>query len=107
MPLRGPDLLEAAQDSISRIEIALTNQAITSEVAGSPEDRSPRSIRWILEGSEMMGQIVLWEDGQAELDLADVATGDVKAEHRQIEDQLGLQRALSAVRDWVTRKPSD
>lgn len=107
MPLKGSDLLNAAQESIRAIESALINQVIASEVKSSPEGRKPRSIRWILEGPEVMGQIVLWEDGQAELDLADMSTGDVKTEHRNIEDQKGLEGALIAVRDWVDRKTPD
>ncbi|GLW12291.1 hypothetical protein Misp01_74190 [Microtetraspora sp. NBRC 13810] len=100
MPLEGSDLLEAASVWIANMQRG-DGPSLLSEIEESPADRDPRSIRWILEGSEKMGQVILWTDGQAELDLVDAESGDVRSEHAQIEDREGMERALRIVRDWV------
>lgn len=101
--LRGTDLLVGVRSWISAAEANLPSPGAASEVEESPNDRDPRSIRWILESFQMMGQIIIWEDGQSEIDLADVASRDVRSEHRRIGDQRDLDAALGAVRDWVVR----
>ena len=100
MPLRGAELLEATSAWVASMRNG-GESSVLSEVEESPTDRDPRSIRWILEGSERISQMVIWDDGQAELDLADVASGDVRSEHVQINSQHGLEDTLSRVRDWV------
>jgi hypothetical protein len=103
MPLRGADLLKATSVWVAAAVLNGEELPVQSDLEESPTDRDPRSIRWILESSEKMGQIVLWTDGQAELDLADVVSGEVRSEHMQIDEQEGLEGALSVVRDWVLR----
>jgi hypothetical protein len=101
--LTGAEILVAVQHWIAAQSDISTNINVKSEIQESPPDRDPRSVRWILEGAEMMGQIIVWEDGQAELDLANAATGDVQSEHRNITNETDLESALSAVRDWTIR----
>jgi hypothetical protein len=101
--LRGSELLGAVRGWISRAEHVSTGSDVSSEIEESPGDRNPRSIRWVLESPEMMGQIILWEDGQSELDLIDVATAEVHSEHQQIDSQQELDRVLEIVREWVIR----
>lgn len=101
--LRGSELLEAFRGWIARPEHVPTGSGVISEIEESPGDRNPRSIRWILESSEMMSQIVLWEDGQSELDLIEVATSEVRSEYRQIGSQQQLDQVLRIVRQWVIR----
>jgi hypothetical protein len=101
--LRGSELLEAFRGWITRPEHVPTSLGASSEIEESPGDRNPRSIRWILESSEMMSQIVLWEDGQSEFDLIDVATSEVRSEHRQIDSRQELDQVMEIVRQWVIR----
>lgn len=58
-------------------------------------------MRWILEGPERIGQVVIWGDGQAEIDLAEVGTGEVRTQHRRADDHDGLVAILESVLDWV------
>jgi hypothetical protein len=101
--LRGSELLGAVRGWISRAEQVSADSGASSEIEESPGDRNPRSIRWILESPEMMSQIILWEDGQSEFDLIDVATSEVRSEHRQIDSQQELDQVLKIVREWVIR----
>jgi hypothetical protein len=105
--LRGSALLEAAQGWIADKEAQWVNSAVTSEVDLAPHDRDPRSISWILDGVAFVGQIVIWEDGKSELDLADVATGEVRSNHEQIDSQGELSSTLCIICDWVIRKGSE
>ena len=101
--LRGSELLEYVRGWVSRAEHDSADPSVNSEIEESPDDRNPRSIRWILESPAMMGQIIFWEDGQSELDLIDVATAEARSEHWQIDSPQELERALDAVREWVIR----
>lgn len=53
-----------------------TGSAIASEI-GPPLDRDLRLISWILESPGHVAPMVMWSDGQSEIDLADVASGNV------------------------------
>jgi hypothetical protein len=49
--------------------------------------------------------MTIWEDGDAEIDLVDMATLEAKAEHRQVQSPEDIQRVLENVRDWVLGQP--
>lgn len=73
----------------------------SSRVDESPIDRDPRAISWLLEGSEKIGQIVVWEDGNAEVDLAYLMAGDARSRHHTVDDQQDLEKVLGEVYSWV------
>jgi hypothetical protein len=104
--LRESDLLESAHAWIADEDVKRHALAVSSEIEVSPLDRNPRCISWILESPDFVGQIVIWGDGQAEVDLADIATGEIRSEHRQIDDHDELASILGAVQDWVVREDS-
>ncbi|MGW2558316.1 immunity protein TriTu family protein [Streptomyces sp. NPDC001514] len=104
--LRNSDPLESMQSWISGERSKWESTAITSEVEVAPSDRGTRSVSWILESADFIGQVVVWGDGQSEMDLADVATGEVRSQHRRIDDHDGLCSVLKSVRDWVVLKGS-
>ncbi|MDT0464647.1 hypothetical protein [Streptomyces gibsoniae] len=76
-----------------------------SNIEVSPGGHHPRSLSWILEGSDFMAQAVLWESGEFEVDFAEVATGQVRTQSGRAADFRDLESVLEAARDWVMRSP--
>ncbi|MEV1113848.1 hypothetical protein AB0I91_02170 [Actinosynnema sp. NPDC049800] len=50
-----------------------------------------------------MAQVVLWESGEFESDLADVETGQVQVRSGRITSTGELESLLGSARDWVVR----
>ena len=68
----------------------------------SPQDGRPKRSMWLdLEHEHRLGRLILWDTGEAELDLADVSTGDVKTRHRQVDTRADLEEALTSFVDWI------
>jgi hypothetical protein len=91
--------LYAAEQSWKDCEVA-------SELMESPTGQAPRSIRLIMESQRFLGQIVLWEDGQSELDMIDMVTDETYTEHRDLAGEEELEEALRTIRDWTVRDTS-
>jgi len=94
-------LLVRARSLITEAESALTKHGLDSRVELSPRDRNPRSISWIVEGAYRMSQIVLWEDGQSEVELAEVETGQIVSDHRQIDGEGALIELVGSTTSWL------
>ncbi|WP_310718763.1 hypothetical protein [Streptomyces lydicus] len=92
-----------AQAWISLENAKVPTLAAISRVELSPEQHCPRSVSWILEGSDFMTQVVLWESGSFEADLAEVATGKVQTNSGQLGDVTELESLLGAARDGALR----
>lgn len=105
--LIGSELLVAARGWTREAQNSWEGTTIVSRFEESPEGLFPRSVSWILEGPNFMGQIVIWEDGRSELDMITVATDEARCEYRKVDSRDKLQTALSAVRDWVVRDSSE
>lgn len=57
---------------------------------------------WVTASSKArMGRLTIWETGEAELDLADVETGKIEQEHRDISGEVGLRDATETLMHWV------
>ena len=81
---------------------SLTERGLLLASGGSPEDGRTKRSRWVdLESPRRLGRLVLWDTGEAELELADAATGAVNAQHHQIDTPTDLERAVLSLRDWV------
>ncbi|MFG2289682.1 hypothetical protein ACGFOU_26865 [Streptomyces sp. NPDC048595] len=95
------DFIERAQVWISLENHKNPTLAAISKVEISPAEYSPRSASWILDGRDFMAQVVLWEGGDFEADLAEVATGKVRTNSGHLEDPSALESLLGTARDWV------
>lgn len=102
MPLRGIALLEAVRMAISRIEPGGALSIADSSVSDSPDSWSNRSVSWEVAAGDLAAQMVVWEDGNAELDLVNMATVEARSEHRQIDDTSDVQSAVKTVCDWLS-----
>jgi hypothetical protein len=96
-------LLERAQAWISLATREVDDPTTTSEVEVSTAGRTPRSVSWIFDGGDFMAQVVLWDSGEFESDLADVRTGDGQVTSGRIGSVGELGSLLGAARDWVVR----
>ncbi|MGW2651933.1 hypothetical protein ACWC2T_45525 [Streptomyces sp. NPDC001393] len=58
-----------------------------------------------VEGPDAVGQLTVWDSGEAELECGDVATGWVVAEHRGLASVQDLHRALDDLVRWQRERP--
>jgi hypothetical protein len=73
----------------------------SSTIAESPAGHVPHTLSWVVEDADRMAQVVLWEDGQSETDLADSGTGEVRTESRLLAGPDDLDELLNTVRAWL------
>ncbi|MER7153538.1 MULTISPECIES: hypothetical protein [Streptomyces] len=97
------DFIAQAQAWISLENTRVPTLAAISKVESSPDQTSPRSVSWILDGSDFMAQVVLWESGSFEADLAEIATGWVQTSSGKLGDVIEVESLLGAARDWALR----
>jgi hypothetical protein len=80
---------------------ALTDLGFKADFEDSPSDRAKRSAALTVASSRRIGQLVVWETGEAELSLGDVGTNDVVEEHREITSQIGIRDATETLLGWL------
>ncbi|MFA7764309.1 hypothetical protein [Streptomyces sp. NRRL S-448] len=100
--LTGSDLLESLKSWVAANASQLRENGFDVDLTESPEDYDPRSVRLILEADERLGELALWSNGTAELHLAEVASGDVVREHREITSHADLASSLKALTNRMT-----
>ncbi|MEV6954231.1 hypothetical protein [Streptomyces sp. NPDC051183] len=100
MPVKG-ELLERAREWISLEVQKAEKLSEISEIEVSPVDRESKSVSWILNGSDFMAQVVLWETGEFESDFANVATGQVQTTSGRVASFGELESLLESARDWL------
>ncbi|GAA1717097.1 hypothetical protein GCM10009765_77030 [Fodinicola feengrottensis] len=104
MPV-DPSLLQGARNWIDAHSEAVRQSGLLVEINPSPKDRPKQSIQWVLEGPDRIGEIILWETGEAELSFASIKSGEIRPEHRSIKSASELEMALVAVLNWTTDVP--
>jgi hypothetical protein len=57
-----------------------------------------------LTSAERIGQLVIWDTGEAELSMADAASATVTEEHREITSGIGLRDATETLVAWLIGK---
>ena len=68
----------------------------------SPRDGRDKQSVWLdMEGPEHLGRLIVWDTGEAELELADVPTGEVSAQQRRIDTRDELVHALALLVAWA------
>jgi len=48
-----------------------------------------------------IGRLVIWNTGEAELSMGDVASATVAEEHREITSEIGLRDATETLVAWL------
>jgi hypothetical protein len=67
----------------------------------SPQDRMKRSASLMIASSRRVGQLILWETGEAELSLGDISSSEVSEQHREITSRIGLIDAAETIIEWL------
>ena len=98
----GFAVLDELAQWIETNRASLTERGLQLASGTSPEDGRTKRSMWLdMEGAQRLGRLQLWDTGEAELELADVSTGDVKAQHLQVDTRADLERALTSLLDWA------
>ena len=84
-------------------QATLTLRGLTVKLGASPEDsRDKPSLCLDIDSPSRLGQLILWSSGEAELQLANMASGKVVTRHYDITSRTALDDALESLLAWVT-----
>lgn len=97
----GTDVLTDLREWFDDRQAGLSDLGFQAEFAESPPDRVKRSASVMIASSSRVGQLVLWDSGEAELTLGDVGADEVVAEHREITSRIGLRDATQTLLGWL------
>ena len=82
-------------------QAALVRSGYNAEFTESPPDRDKRSASVTITSSRRVGQLVVWDTGEAELSLGDAGSAAISEEHREITSGIGLRDATEALVSWL------
>lgn len=97
----GRDVLNDLREWFDDRGAELAELSLRAEFAESPPDRVKRSASVTIASPSRVGQLVVWDTGEAALTLGDVDSGEVVEEHREITSKLGLQDATQTLLGWL------
>jgi hypothetical protein len=84
---------------------ALAHSGYHAEFIESPSDRDKQSASVTIVSSRRVGQLVIWDTGEAELSMGDVGSAAIMEEHREITSGIGLRDATETLVAWLADSP--
>jgi hypothetical protein len=81
---------------------SLARDGYQVEFTDSPPGRSKLSASVTITSTRRIGRLVIWDTGEAELSMGDVASATVTEEHREITSQIGLRDATETLVTWLS-----
>jgi len=99
--MREEDVLDELRSWFIARKTALAQAGYKADLVESPAAREKRSVSVTIASARRIGQLVLWSSGEAELGMADVASGEVTEEHREITSEIGLRDATMTLMAWL------
>ena len=97
----GRDVLNDLREWFAERSGGLAELGLQAEFAESPPDRVKRSAWVMIASSSRVGQLVVWDTGEAALTLGDIGSDNVVEEHREITSRLGLHDATQTLLAWL------
>jgi len=79
----------------------LAGLGLNADFKESPPDRAKRSASLTIASSWRIGQLVVWDTGEAALSLGDAASSEVLEEHREITSHIGISDATETLLAWL------
>jgi hypothetical protein len=79
----------------------LTENGFEIDYFESPQDRMKRSSSLMIASSQRVGQLVIWETGEAELGLGDISSSKISEQHREITSHIGIIDAIETIIEWL------
>ena len=83
----------------------LTAAGLTTTLRESPPEWPKASISLEIDGGRRLSQLIVWDSGETELDLADLDTGVHVPQHRIISTPNDLDDLLSQQLTWLRHQP--
>lgn len=84
-------------------QAGLATHGLTVRLGGSPmAGRDKSSLCLDIDSTVRLSQLILWSSGEAELQMAEVVSGEVVSQHRQITSRIELDDALETLLVWVS-----
>jgi hypothetical protein len=99
--LIGGSVLDALRSWFDVHEASLAGDGYQVEFTESPPDRGKLSASVTITSPRRIGRLVIWNTGEAELSMGDVATATVAEEHREITSEIGLRDATETLVAWL------
>ncbi|MFF3754625.1 hypothetical protein ACFYYH_29970 [Streptomyces sp. NPDC002018] len=82
--------------------VGLRAASLGCELGMSPDDGRSKASAWVtLSTDARLATVTVWDTGEAELDHADVGSGQVRPEHRVLREEADLVNALAGLVQWV------
>jgi hypothetical protein len=76
----------------------LSARGLSASLARSPDDgRNKPSLCLNIDSDARLGQLLLWDGGEAEVQIADVASGEVVQQHHDVTSRAELEAVLGSL----------
>jgi hypothetical protein len=98
----GGSVLDDLRSWFEAHQNSLAADGYQVEFTESPADRDKLSAWVTITSARRIGQLVIWDTGEAELSMADVASARVAEEHREITSEIGLRDATETLLAWLS-----
>ncbi|MFK4155101.1 hypothetical protein ACI2LV_24325 [Streptomyces fungicidicus] len=99
------ELPQRLQAWFAEHEERLQSCGITGAVQQSPEDGRTKNSTWMtLENDDVVAVLIVWSSGEAELEYGDMATGQVRQQHRDLCTFQDLIDAIETIHEWIRIK---
>lgn len=95
------DAASELQGWYAKHEEELASRGYHAELAVSPVDRLKGSAAVTIASAARIGQLTVWDTGEAALNLGDAVSGEVREEHREITSGIGLDDTASTLLAWL------
>jgi hypothetical protein len=100
MTIEG-SVLDALRAWFDAHKSSLASDGYQVEFAESPPDRGKQSASVTVSSARRIARLVIWDTGEAELSMGDVASAVVTEEHREITSEIGLRDATETLIAWL------
>jgi hypothetical protein len=101
------EILDILADCLQHAGPHLADRGIAVEMTISTDDGPRRAARVDATSERGLGQLLLWETGELDLVIGDVASGEVLLdEHREVSSALGIRDALATIEHHLATKGS-
>lgn len=101
MTSRNDMLLPAMRRWVTAQSNNLYKEGLSLKLDDSRADWDKGSLSLAIDGKDFLGQLTVWSTGEAELECAEIATGEVRREHRDLASVHDLGRALDELLGWL------
>ena len=106
MTIEG-SVLDALRAWFEARKSSLASDGYDAEFTESPPDRDKQSASVTVASARRIARLVIWDTGEAELSMGDVASPVVTEEHREITSEIGLRDATQTLIAWLNEPRSN